>query len=49
MEDMLMELVGIRENNDGKYKGRNCEYALRCDLNAKKGKSRDLWNELKKV
>ena len=29
-------------------KGRNCEYALRCDPNAKKGKSRDLWNELKK-
>lgn len=29
-------------------KGRNCEYALRCDPNAKKGKSRDLWDELKK-
>lgn len=25
--------------------GRNCEYALRCDPNAKKGKSFDLWNE----
>jgi hypothetical protein len=26
-------------------KGRNCEYALRCDPNAKKGKSFELWNE----
>jgi hypothetical protein len=29
-------------------KGRNCEYALRCDPNAKKGKSFELWNELLK-
>jgi len=29
-------------------KGRNCEYALRCDPNAKRGKSFDLWNELLK-
>lgn len=28
-------------------RGRNCEYALRCDPNAKKGKSFELWNELK--
>lgn len=27
-------------------KGRNCEYALRCDPNCKKGKNNDLWNEL---
>ena len=26
----------------------NCEYALRCNPNAKKGKSVELWNELKK-
>ena len=26
-------------------KGRNCEYALRCDPNAKKGKNLELWNE----
>ena len=26
-------------------KGRNCEYALRCDPNATKGKSFELWNE----
>ena len=29
-------------------KGRNCEYALRCQPNAKKGKSFELWNELMK-
>ena len=29
-------------------KGRNCEYALRCDPNAKKGKSFELWNEFMK-
>lgn len=29
-------------------KGRNCEYALRCDPNAKKGKCFKLWNEFKK-
>jgi len=29
-------------------KGRNCEYALRCDPNAKKGKCFDLWNEFMK-
>lgn len=29
-------------------KGRNCEYALRCDPNSKKGKTFDLWNEFKK-
>jgi len=29
-------------------KGRNCEYALRCDPNATKGKSFDLWNEFTK-
>ena len=29
-------------------KGRNCEYALRCDPNSKKGKSFELWNELMK-
>ena len=29
-------------------KGRNCEYALRCDPNAEKGKNYDLWNQLKK-
>ena len=29
-------------------KGRNCEFALRCDPNAKQGKSYDLWNELTK-
>lgn len=29
-------------------KGRNCEYALRCDPNAKKGKSYDIWNEFMK-
>lgn len=29
-------------------KGRNCEYALRCDPNAKKGKNLELWNELMK-
>lgn len=27
-------------------KGRNCEYALRCDPNAKKGKGFELWNNL---
>ena len=26
-------------------KGRNCEYALRCDPNVKKGKSFELWRE----
>jgi hypothetical protein len=29
-------------------KGRNCEYTLRCDPNAKKGKSFKLWNEFMK-
>lgn len=29
-------------------KGRNCEYALRCDPNSKKGKNLALWDELKK-
>jgi hypothetical protein len=29
-------------------KGRNCEYALRCNPNAKKGKDYTLWNELLK-
>ena len=29
-------------------KGRNCEYAIRCDPNAKKGKSFKIWNELMK-
>jgi hypothetical protein len=29
-------------------KGRNCEYALRCNPNAKKGKNLQLWNELLK-
>lgn len=29
-------------------KGRNCEYALRCDPNAKKGISHDLWKEFMK-
>ena len=29
-------------------KGRNCEYALRCDPNAKKGKNIELWNEFMK-
>jgi hypothetical protein len=29
-------------------KGRNCEYALRCDPNAKKGKSLRLWNDMLK-
>ena len=29
-------------------KGRNCEYALRCDPNAKKGKNYELWNEFMK-
>jgi len=29
-------------------KSRNCEYALRCDPNAKKGKSFDIWNEFMK-
>ena len=29
-------------------KGRNCEYALRCNPNAKKGKNFELWNELMK-
>lgn len=29
-------------------KGRNCEYALRCNPNAKQGKNFELWNELLK-
>lgn len=29
-------------------KGRNCEYALRCNPNAKKGKDYTVWNELLK-
>ena len=29
-------------------KGRNCEYALRCNPNSKKGKDYTLWNELLK-
>jgi len=29
-------------------KGRNCEYALRCNPNTKKGKSYDIWNEFMK-
>lgn len=29
-------------------KGRNCEYALRCDPNAKKGKNKKIFDELKK-
>lgn len=29
-------------------KGRNCEYALRCDPNKKKGKNYDIWKELLK-
>jgi len=29
-------------------KGRNCEYALRCDPNAKTGKNFELWNEFMK-
>ncbi|AET72877.1 hypothetical protein PGAG_00423 [Phaeocystis globosa virus 12T] len=36
------KLGEIRFDN---IKGRNCEYALRCDPNAKKGKSFELWNE----
>ena len=35
----------IATNN---IKGRNCEYALRCDPNAKKGKNVKLWNEFLK-
>ena len=29
-------------------KGRNCEYALRCNPNSKKGNSFELWKQLKK-
>ena len=29
-------------------KGRNCEYAIRCDPNKKKGKDFELWNKLLK-
>lgn len=29
-------------------KGRNCEYALRCDPNEKKGKNFEIWNEFMK-
>lgn len=29
-------------------KGRNCEYALRCDPNMKKGKNFELWNKFMK-
>ena len=29
-------------------KGRNCEYALRCDPNSKKGKTFELWNQFMK-
>jgi hypothetical protein len=36
------KLENIRIDN---IKGRNCEYALRCDPNAKKGKNLELWNE----
>lgn len=38
-------LGNITSNN---IKGRNCEYALRCNPNAKKGKSFELWNEFMK-
>ena len=35
------ELGKITQDN---MKGRNCEYALRCDPNAKNGKNFELWN-----
>ena len=38
-------LVKITSDN---IKDRNCEYVLRCDPNAKKGKSFELWNEFMK-
>lgn len=42
----IKELGEIKDNI--KKKDSNCEYALRCDPNAKKGKNIELWNELKK-
>ena len=38
----------LGEINIDNIKGRNCEYALRCDPNKKKGKNYDIWNELLK-
>lgn len=35
----------LGKNTIDNIKGRNCEYSLRCDPNAKKGKSFELWNE----
>jgi hypothetical protein len=42
---VVMLMGKITQEN---IKGRNCEYAIRCDPNAKKGKSFKLWNELMK-
>jgi len=41
----IKKLGEITINN---IKGRNCEYALRCNPNQKKGKDFDLWKEFKK-
>ena len=41
----LSKLGKITNEN---IKGRNCEYALRCNPNAKKGKSLEIWKELLK-
>lgn len=40
------EILG--EINIENIKGRNCEYAIRCDPNKKEGKNYDIWNELLK-
>jgi hypothetical protein len=39
----VKKLGNITINN---IKGRNCEYALRCNPNCKKGKNYELWNKL---
>ena len=38
----------LGEITHANLKGRNCEYALRCDPNVKKGKNFKLWNEFMK-
>jgi hypothetical protein len=40
--------VALGKITSENIKNRNCEYALRCDPNAKKGKSFNLWNEFMK-
>ena len=48
IEDKWSSTTITRDNKEIYIKGRNCEYALRCNPNIKKGKGRELWDELLK-